>query len=175
MFARNKRTKKLFKIIDRYESTTAAAVFQGGKKDLIVDGDIIRFEDQTEDQTVRVNLVIECNRVMIMIENGQINGLTCTGLQDDDILDLHHLSKHLKYLSLWKGSLTRFDMSALPRGLEHLILAKNKINTMLLQYSPPYLKDLDLTLNPLEEEGVLVQCSADRSDSERQTAPFCKL
>ena len=152
VFARNERTEALFKILDRYESTRDAAKFQGGN-----DGDIRRAEDE---KTVSAQIAVRVRgltRAMIEIEDGQIIRLSCDGLQDDDIVDLHHLPTHLKELSLSDGKLTGMDLSALPRGLEDLFLMENNITTMMIRYIPPSLKELHLGFNPLNEEGVILK------------------
>ena len=153
VFARNDRTKELFKIIDRYESTAAAAIFQGGN-----DGNIFRVEiDQTNDQSIHVQLATGVYGSGITIVNGQINGITCSGLQDDDILDLKYLPKHLKDLALWSGTLTHMDLSALPQGLVYLNLEGNNIRMIMVRDPPPSLEELNLNNNPLDVEGVTLK------------------
>ena len=148
VFERNERTKKLFTIIDRYESTVAAAELQGAN-----DGDILRTE---EAEFATVVLAIDgLNEAIIEIEDGQIVELSCAGLQDNDIVYLQYLPKQLKLLDLSPGTLTHIDMGALPRGLEYLTLRNNKIHMMMIKDSPPLLKELDLDNNPLEKAGII--------------------
>lgn len=150
VFARNDRTKRLFNIIDRYESTAAAAVFQGGN-----DGDIVRTE-------MEQNSVVYLNSggmhdAVIRLVDGQISGLRCTGLQDHDIVGLQYLPQNLRLLAFDEGTLTHFDLNELPPQLETLILKDNEITMMMVRSTPNSLTELDLGNNPLMEEGVILK------------------
>lgn len=151
MFARNDRTKKFFTIIDRYESTAAAAVFQGGN-----DGNIVRVESNVGHTMVKLQIGGP-NGAEITLKKGQIDALTCSGLQDNDILDLQYLPRQLKGLQLSQGTLTGIDLSVLPGGLVWIILQSNRIRTFTVSDCPASLKEINLNENPLYDRGVKLE------------------
>ena len=143
-FKRTTRTKDLFSVIDRYESTTAA--FEGGN-----DGQIMR-------SIVGPQVMLSFGStesgdpvVVIVMNKYEIHEMAVVGLDDDDILQGSYLPKHLKVLNLSLGTLTRVDLEKLPRELEVLVVGGNRISKMEVESLPPHLELLYLGFNPLAE------------------------